>query len=418
MSNMQQYFILTKGLHRKQREFAQKLVEDIQITGGGSIAKLNDTAVATMRFNTNEKDELESIQVGTDIYEVKDTKPYFLVNSDKIENIPLQLNTEVDEEGVVKIKSITVKDKTYELSGSSTSTIKVNTGDEDTPVESLNFKIDDDGNLSSVNINDKEIPIKSSGEESIITTEIPLMKDFGSIPAGTVLTGKSIVDIFMEGFIPPTAPEITSFTINPATAVYEIGTSVSVTPTASVKKMTNPIKEVKFSLNNTDIASVYKGSNNYSTENPIALDKSKNQTIKVTASDSQLPVTSKSITVKFVRAAFYGTAITSQPLTESSQIRALATAGSGKTLDPKSGTELTINIKAGAAMVVFAIPSTLSIKSIKYVEGFNADVISNFAVSTVSVEGAAGYDAIDYKVYTYIPVTPFGSNVTYKATIN
>ena len=50
--------------------------------------------------------------------------------------------------------------------------------------------------------------------------------------------------------------------------------------------------------------------------------------------------------------------------------------------------------------VIIAYPATLQdVTSIKDVNGMNAEIKSGFTKSTVSVEGANGYTAKDYKVY-------------------
>ena len=69
-------------------------------------------------------------------------------------------------------------------------------------------------------------------------------------------------------------------------------------------------------------------------------------------------------------------------------------------------------------MVVFAYPSSLrDITSVVYVEGLGAEVKDIFTKSIVSVTGANDYLPIDYKVYTYIPASPFGATATYNVTI-
>ena len=98
----------------------------------------------------------------------------------------------------------------------------------------------------------------------------------------------------------------------------------------------------------------------------------------------------------------------------SAEVRAL----SNKLLNPANGTTFTINIPSGAKMVVFAYPSSLrDITSVVYVEGLGAEVKDIFTKSIVSVTGANDYLPIDYKVYTYIPASPFGATATYNVTI-
>jgi hypothetical protein len=50
--------------------------------------------------------------------------------------------------------------------------------------------------------------------------------------------------------------------------------------------------------------------------------------------------------------------------------------------------------------VVFAYPSTLKdLSSVKDKNGLEAEIISSFTSTIVSVSGANGYDSIEYKVY-------------------
>ena len=60
----------------------------------------------------------------------------------------------------------------------------------------------------------------------------------GGMPAGATLTGRTIANILEEILVPTldpvlTSPSLSSFTINPSTTLYEVGTSVSITGTAS-----------------------------------------------------------------------------------------------------------------------------------------------------------------------------------------
>jgi hypothetical protein len=87
-------------------------------------------------------------------------------------------------------------------------------------------------------------------------------------------------------------------------------------------------------------------------------------------------------------------------------------------LGPANGTAFTINIPAGTTRVMFAYPATLrDVSSVKYVELGNGEVKDTFTQTLVDVEGAAGFTAIQYKVYTYIPAIPFGDAVTYQGVI-
>jgi hypothetical protein len=67
---------------------------------------------------------------------------------------------------------------------------------------------------------------------------------------------------------------------------------------------------------------------------------------------------------------------------------------------------------------VFAYPGNLySVSSVKYVEGLNAEVKGIFTESSVEVEGANGFSPMAYRVYEYVPASPFSSAATYNVTI-
>lgn len=97
------------------------------------------------------------------------------------------------------------------------------------------------------------------------------------------------------------------------------------------------------------------------------------------------------------RNTFYGTMKDKTGTIDSAYVRGL-TSKSGKAL--ANGNEFTIALPVGAQRAVFAYPTALrDVTSVKDVNGMNAEVKSAFSKSTVQVEGANSYMAVDYKVY-------------------
>lgn len=80
-------------------------------------------------------------------------------------------------------------------------------------------------------------------------------------------------------------------------------------------------------------------------------------------------------------------------------IRGTTAKGTGKS----ASTQNNVTIPAGTKRVMIAIPSgsgyTKQLKSVIDVDGMGLDVFSNFAESTVSVEGANSYAGMNYRVY-------------------
>ncbi len=122
-----------------------------------------------------------------------------------------------------------------------------------------------------------------------------------------------------------------------------------------------------------------------------------------------------SATVNGRRRTFFGAS--TGPTTAagtSAEVRALPSSLLGAT----NGSTFKLAIPAGATRVTFAYPATLrDVSTVKYVEGFNAEVRDVFALSTVAVEGANGFAPVLYKVYTFVPVAPFSQPATYNVTI-
>jgi hypothetical protein len=100
--------------------------------------------------------------------------------------------------------------------------------------------------------------------------------------------------------------------------------------------------------------------------------------------------------------------------TTSANVRALANF----TLNAQLGTQLIIPVAAGASRICFAYPASLpDVSSVRYVEFGEAELKSLFTKTTFNVEGANSYTAISYKLFTYVPIEPFGADLTYKVTI-
>lgn len=115
------------------------------------------------------------------------------------------------------------------------------------------------------------------------------------------------------------------------------------------------------------------------------------------------------------RNSFYGTLEAKDGEVNSALVRSLPTK-SGKAM--AAGNTFNLAIPLNAIRVVFAYPATLrDVTSVQDVNGMNAEVKSAFTKQVVSVEGANGYQAIDYKVYVMDMAKPNDAANTYKVTI-
>ena len=112
------------------------------------------------------------------------------------------------------------------------------------------------------------------------------------------------------------------------------------------------------------------------------------------------------------RNVFYG-ASTDKPTLDSAAIRALTPTGKAY-----AAGALTINVPAGAQRVAIAcIAGKTGVTKVINETAMNADVTSTFAKSTVNVEGAEGYTAVEYNVWVFEPAVPYENAATLKVTL-
>ena len=113
------------------------------------------------------------------------------------------------------------------------------------------------------------------------------------------------------------------------------------------------------------------------------------------------------------RNTFYGTK-TEKTTVDSAAIRSLT--ASGKALS--NGSKFDVSVPVGALRVIIAYPATLrDITSIQDNNDSMSNIVSSFTKSTVSVEGANGATAIDYKVYIMDFANPYDTANKFSVTI-
>lgn len=247
---------------------------------------------------------------------------------------------------------------------------------------------------------------------------IKLTNGQATIPAA----GKNLKQVWDTIFVqeknPATTQPSVEITFNQAKA-YEVGTKVTPAYSAKLKAGSytygpaTGIKATAWTVTDTDDNTADTASGSFP-ELTVSDNTSYKITAKASYEDGTIPLTntgneypdgqikagSKSATSAAItgyRNSFYGTLSEKNELT-SGIIRGLAGV-SGAALF--NGSSFDVAIPVGALRVVIAYPATLrDISSIKDVNGMNAEISSSFVPQTVSVEGANGYQAIDYKVYT------------------
>lgn len=267
-------------------------------------------------------------------------------------------------------------------------------------------------------------------DEDLVTTSAVGNIALSNGQATIAAAGKNLKEVFQTIFVKENNPKITQPSINITSSTakaYEVGTSVTPEYSATLSAGSYQYGPATgITASSWEITDTASNSANTASGNMPALTVTDGLNYKITAkanynASTAIPKTnigndyaagkiaagSQSATsgaITGYRNSFYGTKTTKDAL-DSAAIRSLASK-SNKALS--NGNTFTVPIPVGAVRVVFAYPATLrDVTSVKDVNGLNAEIKSAFTKSVISVEGADGYSAIDYKVY----VTDFASAV-------
>lgn len=253
------------------------------------------------------------------------------------------------------------------------------------------------------------------------------------VPAGGTL--EDFFNVFVDEKNPAVTQPSVQLTFSQAKA-YEVGTSL--TPTYSAKLSPGSysygpatgVTATAWEVTDTDDHTLATASGSFPALT-IADDTSYKITAKASYEDGAVPVTNlgkeyaagqikagskqaTSLAITGYRNSFYGTMAAKDEIT-SDIIRGLSGV-SGASLS--NGSSFDIPVPVGAMRVVIAYPATLrDISSVKDVNGMSAEISSSFVPQTVSVAGANGYQAIDYKVYTLDFANANDTANTFTATI-
>ena len=237
----------------------------------------------------------------------------------------------------------------------------------------------------------------------------------GAYPKGTQFTSDMLLkDVVRGAFITHIVPTITFTMTSPK--VLEYGETITDnTLTAKIVKESSSIESVVLTANDVELVN---DTTTYANGGTVTFDYSSTEidedvTFKCIVNDGT-QVTTKTLDVKYQRFYFIGSSVDSNlDLTTSQGIRDSLT----KTTPVTVGKEIVLNIPSGARTIGIAVPNTLTLDKVIYVEGLNSDVKGSFTLTNVNVEGANGYTGIDYNVYTYVAGVSFPNNATYKITL-
>ena len=132
----------------------------------------------------------------------------------------------------------------------------------------------------------------------------------------------------------------------------------------------------------------------------------------------QIKAGSKTATIRYTpfRKYFYGadSAGVQTAIADSTGIRALTASTGGAS----KGTKFAISVPVGSTRCTIAFKSTVgTLAQVLYRESGNANITGQFQLTTVNVEGANGYTATEYNVYTISWAQPTAGAMTFDVTI-
>ena len=280
----------------------------------------------------------------------------------------------------------------------------------------------------------KTANVKTSEEISVM-----LDSKIGSFENGdTIAAGTSIDDIvrkLVQVQIPPTytAPTV-AIAVSSGTAggSYEEGTTATPTLNATfTQNDAGSLTNLVIKKNGTQIATsttspashtedvTISGTITFSATATYAAGAIKKDNFGADYATGAITAGSKdtatNVTYTGYRKYFWGADSVATAASTSDNVRALSKSS---TVAAAAGKTFELKVTKGQTRATFAYPASIrDVSSVKYVEMGNDESKAMFTKTTVAVEGANGFTAIDYKVYTLIPDQPFPSDMTFNVTI-
>ena len=240
----------------------------------------------------------------------------------------------------------------------------------------------------------------------------------------TYTAGTNLENIVFDIINKHKAPDI-KIELNTPHRCFEVGDTIqSLVIDADVTRQSADIAKIEFFINDTvietkDTSNTPDIANSKLYSYLCNIQITDTSTIKVVVTDVNGDTNEDLIKLQFVRKVFYDALQIESTLASSDDVRNLTQSEYIVTNDngEYEDIQLNINIPINTATVVIAVPDSIPVQSIKYVEGMNLDVTNLFSISSVSVEGMNGHQSINYTVYQFTPVVPFDREVNYIVTI-
>lgn len=265
---------------------------------------------------------------------------------------------------------------------------------------------------------------KISEEESLDVTTVysgasPATIALGGITAGTDLDGRTISSIVEQLLVVYQNPAFSSLAITGQATTIEIGETIpagnktftwGTTNNGNIKLNTIMIRNQSTLVDLLGFPIGNDGNEVVNLPAPIQLNaEGATQIFRILAENTNDVSFWRDLTITADYKRFYGAPAIAP--NDSATIRALASNTFGNTFS--------IVIPQGSLIAAFAYEATrpdISDSSVKYVEGFNANVGSTFVKTVLNVNDAGGTPR-SYKLYVATLGAPYPANATYNVTI-
>lgn len=266
------------------------------------------------------------------------------------------------------------------------------------------------------------------GADETFTVELGEGGTLGGYKTGDSISADTSIETIIKKLlmkqVPPTYTEPSISIANnggSASGNYEIGTEVTPNVRATFTQHdAGALTNIQFKKGGSNVGEVQTSSPATYTEAAFTLETATSFSATATYAEGAIKddnlgepyeeghiaagsKTSSNFTFTPYRQGYFVGTTTGTEALDSAAIRALSTKKNGG----YSATTINFAIPVGAARVIIAVPSTATGVTAIQNTTINQAVLSLFSQSSVDVEGANGYAATAYKVWTYTPVEPY-----------
>lgn len=277
------------------------------------------------------------------------------------------------------------------------------------------------------------------GDDETFTVELGEGGTLGGYKTGDPISADTSIETIIKKLlmkqVPPTYTEPSISIANnggSASGSYEIGTEVTPNVRATfTQNDAGALTNIQFKKGGSNVGEAQTSSPATYTEAAFTLETATSFSATATYAEGAIKddnlgepyeeghiaagsKTSSNFTFTPYRQGYFVGSTENTDAIDSAVIRGLASKKNGAY---SSGT-VKFTVPVGAQRVIIACPATNSgVTKVINESALNADVTSTFTKSQVDVEGASGYAAISYNVWTFVPDVPYGQQADLAFTL-